>query len=64
MLVRPEQRVSRKSTVCTEGRYAGAVFHTRLGKAKMGMEVEGRSPSMTLLFRSLMQKVLDKAVVT
>lgn len=34
MLVTPEQRVSGKSTVCTEGRYAGAVFHTRLGKAE------------------------------
>jgi len=30
----------------------------------MGMEVEGRSPSLPLLFRSLTQKVLDKAVAT
>lgn len=58
VLVTHEQRISGTRAVVG---HAGAVFAL---KSRMGMEVEGRSPSVPLFLRSLMQKIVDKAVVT
>lgn len=63
MLVTPEQDKWKENTL-HEGRVCWSCLSRFAQKSRLGVEVEGRSPTVPLLFRSLMQKVLDKAVVT